>query len=98
MSNLYKERELGEEAGRILRSPLWAEAWAAYRLRILEEIEAAPSNADDKVMHLKRLLAACTAAKLHLERIMKEGAVAAASIEFDNRKVTNIGAMRPGSR
>ena len=96
MSNLYKERERGEEAGRIVRSPVWADAWAAYRQRIHEEIEAAPSQATDTVMHLKRLLTACTAAKLHLERIMKEGEVAAASIEFEERrKVTNIGALRP---
>jgi hypothetical protein len=90
--SLYKERESGDEAARILNSPVWAEAWSAYRARILEEIEAAPSNSTDTVMHLKRLLTASLAARAHLERIMNEGKVAAASIEFDDkRKVSNIG-------
>lgn len=94
--SLYTERERGQSAEQVLNNPIWQEAWTAYRLRILEEIEAAPSNNTDMVMHLKRLLAACSAAKGHMERIMKEGQIAAASIEFDNkRKVTNIGDMRP---
>jgi len=84
-TNLYKERELGQAAERILADPVWIAAWDAYRMRILEEIEAAPSDGEELVMHLKRLLAACSAAKAHLERVMKEGAISAKNIEFDER-------------
>lgn len=86
MSNLYKEREQGQAAEQILRNPIWADAWEAYRQRILEQIEAAPSNGQEHVMHLKRLLAAATAARAHLERIMKEGAVAAKMIQLEESK------------
>ena len=90
MSNLYKEREQGQAAERILKDAIWVDAWTAYRARILEEIEAAPSNGHEYVMHLKRLLAAASAAKAHLERIMAEGAVAAGTIEFEDKKKSGI--------
>lgn len=86
MSNLYKEREDGQAAQQVLSNPAWTNAWTAYKARILEEIEAAESSDTDKVMHMKRLLTASTAARGHLERIMKEGIVAAASIEFEENK------------
>ena len=84
--SLYKERELGQAAEQILSSDVWKEAWTAYRGRILEEIEGARSNDTDTVMHLKRLLAAASAAKSHMERLMTEGAVAAKSIEFQEKQ------------
>ena len=84
--SLYKARELGQAAEQILSSDVWQEAWTAYRGRILEEIEGARSNDTDTVMHLKRLLAAASAARAHMERLMKEGAVAAKSIEFQERQ------------
>lgn len=88
MANLYKERELGEEAQRILNSEVWQEAWDSYRLNILDAIEAAKSNDTDSVMHLKRLLAAATAARGHLERLVKEGAVAVHAIQLDEKRST----------
>lgn len=84
--SVYTEREQGQRAEQILSNPVWQEAWEAYRLRILEEIDAARSNDTDTVMHLKRLLAAATAAKKHLERIMADGAFAAKTIELDEKK------------
>lgn len=86
MSNLYKERELGQEAERILTSPVWQDAWSAYRLRILELIEAAGSADTESVMHLKRLLKSGQDARAHIERIMKEGAIAAKSIEIEEKR------------
>jgi hypothetical protein len=86
MANLYAEREHGQAAEQLLSNPIWQEAWDAYRARILEQIEAAPSNNQDAVMHLKRLLTAATAAKAHMERIMKEGAIAAKMIELEESK------------
>jgi hypothetical protein len=86
VSNLYKEREQGQAAEQILKNPIWEEAWTAYRARILEEIEAAPSDKHDLVMHLKRLLSAATAARTHMTRIMQEGVVAAKMIELEEKK------------
>jgi len=84
--NVYKERENGQEAERILQNPIYAEAWTAYRLRLLEEIEAAPSDATERVLHLKRMLSVATAVRGHLERIMKEGSFAAKSIEIEEKR------------
>ena len=88
MPNLYKERELGEEASRILTSEVWGEAWDAYRINILDAIESAKSNDVDSVMHLKRLLAAASAARGHLERLVKEGAVAVHAINLEEKRGT----------
>lgn len=86
MSNLYKERETGEEAQRILTSEVWQEAWDAYRTNILALIEAAKSNDTETVMHLKRLLAAATACRGHLERLVKEGQVAVHAIDMEEKR------------
>ena len=84
--SLYTDRERGQQAEQLLANPIWKEAWDAYRLRILEEIERAPSASTDTVMHLKRLLTAATSAKTHMERIMSEGVFAAKSIEIEEKK------------
>lgn len=84
--NLYKEREDGQAAERILTDPIWIEAWTAYRARILELIEGADSHNTETVMHLKRLLTAMSGARGHIERIMKEGAIAAKSIEVEEQR------------
>lgn len=86
MPNLHREREIGEEAQRILNSEVWQEAWDAYRTNILALIEQAKSNDTDTVMHLKRLLAAATACRGHLERLMKEGAVAVHAIDMEEKR------------
>lgn len=86
MSNPYKDRERGQAAQSILDNPMWIGAWDAYRARILEEIEGAASGNTELVMHLKRLLSTATAAKGHLERIMKEGSFAAKTIEMEDKK------------
>lgn len=76
----------GKRAEQILQSDEWQQAWDAYRQRIFEEIEAAPSDATDKVMHLKRLLAAAKAAQAHLERLVVDGKVAAANLELEDKR------------
>jgi hypothetical protein len=86
MSNLYKDRELGQAAEQVLAAEVWQQAWDAYRARILEEIEAARSSDAETVMHLKRLLTAASAARSHLERLMKEGAVAAREIDIAEQR------------
>lgn len=69
----------------ILECDEWKEAWTAYRTRILDEIEAAKSDDEKRVMHLKRLLAAAIGARKHLELIVADGAIAAQQIEIDDR-------------
>ena len=76
----------GNRASHILDSEEWKDAWEAYRTRIMELIDEAPSDAVDKVMHLKRLLAAATGARAHLERLIGEGKVAAKELEFEETK------------
>lgn len=83
---IRKDFERGIRAQKLLESDEWVEAWTAYRVRILEEIEKAPSDAQERVMHLKRLLTAANAAKGHMERLVKEGALAAKEIELEPRK------------
>lgn len=86
MTDDYKVRELGDKARMIVESEAWQEAWNAYRVRILSLIEEAQSNDTDTVMHLKRLLTAANAAQGHLEMIVKDGIVATATIEANDRK------------
>ena len=77
---------IGTRAHAILDSDEWKDAWNAYRTRIFEEIEAAPSNDTEKVMHLKRLLAASHAAQKHLERLVQDGKLAAKNLELDEQQ------------
>jgi hypothetical protein len=88
--NEYKERELGEEAARFLKSDAWTTAIAAYRARLFEEIEACAGSPMPHMVRQRELLDArlsvCRGVQGHLERIMKEGAVAANNIELDERR------------
>lgn len=76
----------GRSAEQFLKSPLWAEAWEAYRDKLLGVIESADSADEKLVMHAKRLLTAGIAAKSHLERLVKDGTVAAESIKLEEQR------------
>jgi hypothetical protein len=84
--NLYKEREVGEDAQRVLNSEAYQGAWQAYEARILEELVAAPSDAVDRILHYKRLLSVSKAVRGHLERLVNEGAVAIHEINLDEKR------------
>ena len=90
MSNEFKEREWGQDAERVLKSEVWRMAWDAYRSRLFEEIEACAGSPMPAMARQRELLdarlAVCRSVEGHLQRIMKEGAVAAANIEMDERK------------
>jgi hypothetical protein len=73
----------GNRAKAILDCDEWRAAWDAYRQRIFEEIEAADSRDGEKVLHLKRLLAAAKSAKAHLERLVTDGTIATAEMKLD---------------
>ncbi len=84
-----------EQARAILESPVFIEAWEIYRARTLMLIENADSNATEAVMQAKRLLAAGTAARKHLEAIIKDASVAAEDIRVDEeRKKRGISWLR----
>lgn len=90
MSNEYKDRELGQEAERVLKAEVWGMAWDAYRARLFEEIEACAGSALPHMVRQREILdarlAVARSVRGHVERIMKEGAVAAANIELDERR------------
>ena len=73
----------GIKAKHILESEEWIAAWDAYRTRIFEEIEEADSRDGEKVLHLKRLLAAAKSARAHLERLISDGTVAQHELKLD---------------
>jgi hypothetical protein len=85
MNDLEHKRR-GEDAQRIIDSPLWAEAWEAYRTRLLHLMETADSSAQEQLMQAKRLLTAGTAAKAYLERLIVDGKVSAESIRMDEER------------
>jgi uncharacterized membrane protein (DUF2068 family) len=72
----------GDRAKQIVESAEWQEAFQAYRDRIMQEVEKAPSNDADTVMHLKRLLSAANAAKAHLEALLANGKIAQANLQL----------------
>lgn len=87
MSNDYKDRDLGIAAKAILESEVYVMAWEAYRARLFEELERIAGEVDDRAKNqLLARLSVCAAVKMHVERIMKEGAVAAKNIELDERR------------
>lgn len=90
MSNEFKDRELGDAAGLVLKNEAWTMAWNAYRARLFEEIEACSGSPLPHMLRQRELLDArlsvTRSVQGHLERIMKEGAVAAANIELDERR------------
>lgn len=87
--NEAQEREVVAKAARakkFLESEEWQEAWRIYRERALALIENAKSDDTDTVMQAKRLLAAATAAKTHLEVLMVNGQVALKTLEMIEKK------------
>ena len=80
-----QERNRGDEAKRLLENPLWVEAWDAGRAALLKRMEDAAQTDVDAVMGAKAVLAGMTIARQYLERIVKDGAMAANSIEQAGR-------------
>ncbi len=78
--------ERGRQAKEITESPLWAEAWAAYRDKCLALIEDTDSANVERVMQAKRLLTAGKAAQAHLTALVTEGKIAAAQIKLDEER------------
>ena len=72
------------QAQEILASPIWVEAWDSLRARLFDVMENSKTDAD--ALEARRRLHAATAVRMSLERIMSDGAVAAADIEAANKR------------
>ena len=82
--SLQQEEARGEEARRILESPIYLEAWQAIRDRIVAQLESADLS-DDKRAKLNDLLIANSKAQKYLSNVLVTGTMAAMEI---NRKQT----------
>lgn len=78
--------ERGNKARGILESPLWAEVWAIYEQRILDEFKACKSDDTSRMQQLKMLHLAGVAAQKHLESILEDGKFAAHDLAFKEQQ------------
>ena len=88
---LTDESRRGDEAKQILSSPVYKDAWASYEAILL----AILSNADttrERAEEVRGWLIAARKARGHLERIVKEGAIAEAQIKQEETRKRNLAA------
>jgi hypothetical protein len=77
-----KAAERGMRAQKLIESAEWVEAWSAYRDLLLGAMERAHPDAQEEIKHLKVLLAGANVARAHLEKLMRDGKVAAQSLQL----------------
>lgn len=65
-----------DAARQILEHSLWIEAWAAFRQKMLDDIEQASTDEVERILECKRMLVAATAARSTLEYVIQNGKVA----------------------
>jgi hypothetical protein len=80
----YKAREVGQEAERVLASDAFNEAWAAYKARIIELWQQAKDV--DVREDLHKRISIIDGVRAHIERLVKEGKIAAVNIETDEKR------------
>jgi hypothetical protein len=76
-----------DEASRLLKNPLYKEAWASYEA-VLLELLASANTAPEKALEVRGWLIAARKARGHLERIVSEGTLAAESIRLAEQRKT----------
>ena len=81
----HDDVQRGQEAERLLANPLLAEAFAAFEQRILDALRSADRD-DRERQKLCDLLVAATAVRKHLERLVKDGKLAAHEIALIERR------------
>lgn len=89
MTNPHDEAKRGDEAETILKSPVYREAWAAYEAVLLQLL----ANADttrERAEEVRGWLIAARKARGHLERILKEGVMAAEQIRQEESRKKNL--------
>ena len=89
--SLSNEARRGDEARKILDNAVYKEAWSAYQ-DVLVRLLASADTPKDKADELRALLIGSHKARAHMERIMREGAYAAAQIEQENTKKMSLAA------
>ena len=91
--NLDEERRRGNKAKAILEDEVYREAWGAYEARLLEELANA-DRSEDQAKQLRALLISARKARAHLERIMRDGQVAAHELELLEKRSRFKGIFR----
>lgn len=74
----------GREADRILKSPLWQEAWATYRAQVFTAIENAKT--DEGTVRGKLMLGVMNDVRQVFEGIFKGGEFITAEIKLDEER------------
>lgn len=81
MPDLEQEVIRGHEAERIMRSPLWNEAWAVYEERLTSSWAQSGTDQTDQRERIWLALQIARKVKNHLESIMKTGQLAQKQVE-----------------
>jgi hypothetical protein len=79
--DLEQEVIRGHEAERIMRSPLWNEAWAVYEERLTSSWAQSGTDQTDQRERIWLALQIARKVKNHLESIMKTGQLAQKQVE-----------------
>jgi hypothetical protein len=85
LPSLDKEVARGHEAERILRSPLWSEAWATYEEKLMAAWRASGAKESEQRETLWLAYQVCQKIKNHMESVMVTGKMASKQVEELNR-------------
>lgn len=85
MRSLEQEVSRGHEADRILRSPLWSEAWEEYEGKIMAAWRASSAKASQERETLWLAFQLCQKIKGHIESVMVTGKMAQKQVEELNK-------------
>lgn len=85
--NAHDEVRRGEDAARLLASPLLREAWQHYDA-VLLGLLADPDSPPEKAAEVRALLIAARKARGHLERLVTDGKWAAERIKQEEQRKT----------
>ena len=89
--NLHDEAQRGDDAAAILKAPVYREAWASYEA-VLVQLLANADTTRERGEEVRGWLIAARKARGHLERIVKEGAIAAEQIRQEETRKRNLAA------
>lgn len=80
--NPHDEIKKADEAERLLKNPILREAWASYEAILLNLLANADTSAE-KAVEIRGWLIAARKSRGHIERIVKDGAIAAEQIRLE---------------
>ena len=75
-----------EKAQRILDDPLYQEAWAWAREKLIRTMLEAEQTDVDKVMGAKAVLAGLEVARSFMDRLMKDGEIAKKELDIASKQ------------